>query len=49
MIEESVANVSSGTLGSEWWDNIGGGACPNSSDDLLIALMLESDTEIVTE
>ena len=32
MIAESVANVNSGTYGSEWWDNIGGGAHPHSSD-----------------
>ena len=48
MIAESVANVNNGTSGSEWWDNIGGGAHPHSSDDLLIALMLESDTELLT-
>ena len=34
VIAESVANVNSGTSGSNCWDNIGGGARPHSSDVL---------------
>lgn len=32
IVAESVANVNSGTSGSEWWNNLGGGVRPRSSD-----------------